>query len=106
MRRRHLEFMSLGLLLAPIFPLSAQNVPIKLVQTIPMPNVQGRLDHFGVDVKSKRVFVAALGDNQNTVEVLDLTPLKRAATTPAKSKPQGIFYPGKLNKLSVPNETD
>ena len=53
MRRRYLEFMSMGLLLAPIFPLGAQNSPLKLVQTIPMSNVQGRLDHFGVDVKSK-----------------------------------------------------
>ena len=106
MRRRYLEFMSMGLLLAPIFPLGAQNSPLKLVQTIPMPNVQGRLDHFGVDVKSKRVFVAALGDNQNTVEVLDLTSVKRVATIPGQSKPQGIFYSTEFNKLFVANGTD
>ena len=106
MRRRYLEFMSMGLLLAPIFPLGAQNSPLKLVQTIPMSNVQGRLDHFGVDVKSKRVFVAALGDNQNTVEVLDLTSVKRVATIPGQSKPQGIFYSAEFNKLFVANGTD
>src|SRR5260370_41352885 len=34
--------------------------PLKLVQTIPMPSVKGRIDHMDVDVKAKRVFVAGL----------------------------------------------
>jgi hypothetical protein len=35
--------------------------PLKLVQKIPMPNVQDRLDHLGVDVPDKRLFIAAPG---------------------------------------------
>jgi len=49
-----------------------------------MPNVQGRLDHSAVDLKGKRLFVAALGDNQNTVEVIDLKSGKRVASTGSK----------------------
>ena len=94
------------ILLAPISPLIAQNSPLKLVQTIPMPDVQGRLDHLGLDVKGKRIFVAALGDNQNTVEVIDLALAKRAASIPGQSKPQGVFYSVDFNKLFVANGTD
>src|SRR5260221_12960454 len=45
--------------------------PLRLVQTIPLPGVEGRIDHFAWDAKGKRLFVAALGNN--TVEVVDLT---------------------------------
>jgi len=40
------------------------------VRTIPLDGVEGRIDHFGLDAKRKRLFVAALGNN--TVEVVDL----------------------------------
>ena len=71
-----------------------------------MPNVQGRLDHSAVDLKRKRLFVAALGDNQNTVEVINLKSGKRVASIPGQSKPQGVFYSSDLAKLFVANGTD
>ena len=40
------------------------------VQTIPLDGVEGRIDHFGLDAKRKRLFVSALGND--TVEVVDL----------------------------------
>src|SRR5713101_6899723 len=40
------------------------------VETIPLDGVEGRIDHFGLDAKGKRLFVAALGND--TVEVVDL----------------------------------
>jgi YVTN family beta-propeller protein len=80
--------------------------PLKLLQKIPMPNVQGRLDHSAVDLKGKRLFVAALGENQNTVEVIDLKSGKRVASIPGLSKPQGVFYSSELAKLFVANGTD
>jgi hypothetical protein len=43
---------------------------LKLVQTIPLPGVTGRLDHMGVDLEKKRLFVAAVANN--TLEVVDL----------------------------------
>lgn len=83
-----------------------QAAPLKLVQKIPMPNVQDRLDHLGVDVPGKRLFIAALGDKQNTVEVVDLKSNQRTASIPGQSKPQGIFYSVDFKKLFVANGTD
>lgn len=59
--------------LALAHQVSAQsNRPLKLVQRIPMPGVQGHTDHISVDVKDNRLFVPANGEKQNTVEVIDL----------------------------------
>jgi len=81
-------------------------VPLKLLQKIPMPNVKGRLDHFGVDLRGKRLFVAALGENQNTVEVINLKSGKWVSSIPGQSKPQGLFYSSNFKKLFVANGTD
>ena len=40
------------------------------VGTILLDGVEGRIDHFGLDAKRRRLFVAALGND--TVEVIDL----------------------------------
>jgi len=31
------------------------HVPLRLIQTIPMPNVKGRIDHMDLDVKGERL---------------------------------------------------
>ena len=80
--------------------------PLKLVQKIPMPGVQGRTDHLTVDVRGKRLFVPANGENQNTVEVIDLKEGKRLASIPGQNKPQGTFYSPDFNLLFVTNGTD
>lgn len=49
---------------------ASQEAPLKQVQTIPLPGVQGRFDHFTVDLAGQRLFLVALGNN--TLEVLDL----------------------------------
>ncbi len=78
--------------------------PLKLVQTIPLPGVKGRFDHFSIDVKGKRLFVAALGND--TVEVIDLTAGKRLQSISGVSKPQGVlFYQGR-NELAVASSGD
>jgi WD40 repeat protein len=82
------------------------NAPLKLVQKIPMPGVQGRTDHITADVSGKRLFVPANADNQNTVEVIDLQAGKRVASIPGQSKPQGTFYSPDFNTLFVTNGTD
>src|ERR1700687_670053 len=88
--------------IAPVSRMNAQNKePLRLVQTIPMSNVKGRMDHLGVDVKGKRLFAAAL-DN-NTLEVIDLKADKRIFSIPGQSKPQGVFYSPDFNTLFVDN---
>ncbi len=99
--------LALSLLFALVPTIRGQDAaPLKLVQKIPMPNVQDRLDHLGVDVPGKRLFIAALGDKQNTVEVVDLKSNQRISSIPGQSKPQGIFYSSDFNKLFVANGGD
>jgi len=77
------------------------NGTMRLIQTIPLPNVSGRIDHLSVDVKDHRLFVAALGNN--TVEVLDLKAGKVTHSISGLSEPQSaLFIPG-LNKIYVTN---
>src|SRR6516164_9492397 len=81
-------------------------LPLQRVQTIPMPNVSGRMDHLGVDVEGGRLFAAALGDNQNTVEVIDLKAGKRIQSIRGQSMPQGVFYSADFKRLFVANGKD
>jgi hypothetical protein len=43
--------------------------PLALVQTIPIPDVKGRLDHLWVDVGGKQLFVAGLENGSGLVGV-------------------------------------
>jgi DNA-binding beta-propeller fold protein YncE len=44
--------------------------PLKLIQTIPLPNVEGYFDHMAADIKGQRLFVT--GEYQRTLEIVDL----------------------------------
>ena len=79
-------------------------VPLRLVQTIPMPNVKGRIDHMDVDVQGKRLFVAGL--ENGSVEVVDLQAGKWSKSIPGFKKTQGIAYVPTLNKLFVASGDD
>jgi hypothetical protein len=58
--------------------------PLRLIQTIPMPNVKGRIDHMDVDVQGKRLFVAGL--ENGSVEVVDLQAGKWLKSIPGFKK--------------------
>lgn len=77
---------------------------LRLVQTIPMPNVKGRIDHIDVDVKGRRLFVAGL--ENGSVEVVDLRAGKWLKSIPGLKKPQGIAYVESLNKVFVASGDD
>jgi hypothetical protein len=59
----------------------AEEKTLKLKQAIPLPGVEGRIDHFALDASGERLFVCALGNN--TVEVLDLRKGKRVRSITA-----------------------
>src|SRR5437773_3035035 len=82
----------------------ANPTSLKLTQTIPLSEVKGRIDHLAIDIKGKRLFVAALGNN--TVEVLDLSAGTKRRSITACSKPQGLVYLPKPNLLFVANGGD
>jgi DNA-binding beta-propeller fold protein YncE len=64
------------------------------------------MDHLGVDVEGGRLFAAALGDSQNTVEVIDLKAGKRIFSIRGQSMPQGVFYSADFKRLFVANGKD
>src|SRR6266404_2430534 len=73
---------------------------LTLVQTIPLPGVKGRLDHMGVDLEQKRLFVAAVANN--TLEVVDLTAGKVIKSLSGfKDTQDALFLGGDFNKLYV-----
>jgi DNA-binding beta-propeller fold protein YncE len=79
---------------------SAENeVALKLAQTIPLPEVDGRIDHFAIDVKGRRAFLAALA--KNTIEIVDLRAGRVTRTLPGFAKPQGVLFVPQLNKIIV-----
>jgi DNA-binding beta-propeller fold protein YncE len=78
--------------------------PLRPVQTIPLPGVEGRIDHFGFDAKGQRLFVAALGNN--TVEVVDIAAGMVIGRIKDLQAPQGIALARDFNRLAVANDTD
>ena len=88
------------LLLCP--PLAtAQGTLPQLTADIAMPGVKGRIDHFGVDAKRHRLYVAALGND--TVEVLDLGARTRARSLDGFGEPQGIVHVPETGRVFVAN---
>ncbi|HTD12473.1 MAG TPA: hypothetical protein VK676_10430 [Steroidobacteraceae bacterium] len=73
---------------------------LRLVGAIPLPGVKGRLDHMGVDLEKKRLFVAAVADN--TLEVVDLSGRRVLSTLAGfKDTQDALFLGGDFNKLYV-----
>lgn len=97
---------------SPVVPLfffltqtaSAGSAPLRLEKTIPLPNVEGRIDHLSTDINGQRLFVAALGNI--TVEVIDLRAGRRSHSISGLSEPQGVAYVPSTNQIFVANGGD
>lgn len=76
-----------------------ESLALSLEAHIPLPNVKGRIDHFSVDVKDQRLFVAAV--ENHTLEVIDLKSSQRVHTIADLTEPQGVFYDPSKNRLFV-----
>lgn len=81
-----------------------QTAPLRLIHTVPLPNVHGRIDHFDVDLKGRRLFMSALGNN--TVEVFDLRSNKVVYTIRGLQEPQGVTYSPRADRIFVANGGD
>ncbi len=81
---------------------NAEEKAFKLKQTIPLPGVEGRIDHLALDASGERLFVCALGNN--TVEVLDLRRGERIRSITGLGAPQGIAYIPEFDRLFVAND--
>src|SRR6202035_2147044 len=73
---------------------------LRLVQTISLPGVNGRLDHMAVDLEKKRLFLAAVANG--TLEVIDLGAGKVInSLTGFKDTQDALFLGGHFNQLYV-----
>lgn len=75
-----------------------ETAPMKLVATTPLPAFTGDFDHFGIDLKGKRLFLAA--EDHKTVEVFDLDG-KRIKSIEGFGQPHAIHYMPDVNKFIV-----
>ena len=80
-------------------PPSPSEAPLVLTGAIPLPNVKGRIDHFGFDPAHNRLFVSALGNN--TEEIIGLGAQTVIHTISGVPAPQGVAYSPETNKLFV-----
>src|SRR5256886_16191509 len=80
----------------------AEEKTLQLKQTIPLPGVEGRIDHLDLDAANERLFVCALGNN--TVEVLDLRKGQRIHSITGLGAPQGIAYLPEIDRLFIAND--
>lgn len=102
--RRAFLFLSLLVSLGPVRLPAEPAEPLRLVRTIPLDDVDGRLDHLAIDLDRARLFVAALGND--TVEIVDLAQGKRIRTLSGVREPQGIMFIPGVNTLAVTSRSD
>jgi len=78
----------------------SQTPPLKLVQTIKLPEeIKGRFDHFAVDLSGNRLF--ATPEDNHAVLVFDLRTGKLLHTIKGIGKPHAILYREDLNQIYV-----
>ena len=100
-----MKTITLSLLCAVALCARAQeSTTLKLTKTIPLPGVKGRFDHFAIDVKGRRLFLAALGNN--TLEVVDLAAGTRLQSITGLQKPTGVVYLPASNQIGVASGDD
>jgi DNA-binding beta-propeller fold protein YncE len=63
---------------------------LKLVKTTPLPGFSGDFDHFGLDLKGKRLFLTA--EDHKTVEVFNLTTGERLKSITGFGQPHAILF--------------
>lgn len=76
-----------------------EKTPLRLVQTITVPGVQRKWDHFGVDLGGNRLFVAS--EEDPAVEVFDLKTNEHIHSLTEFKRPHNILALPELNKIFV-----
>src|SRR3954465_5161601 len=74
----------------------------RLVRTIPLPGVEGRIDHLAFDAIGKRLFVCALGNN--TVEIIDVRKDDRVRSIAGLGSPQAVAYIPDFDQIVVASD--
>jgi DNA-binding beta-propeller fold protein YncE len=72
---------------------------LQLLQAVPLPGFSGDLDHFAVDEKGGRLFLA--GENHKSVEVFDLKTGRRLKSITGFGAPHSIIYLPATDRILV-----
>jgi hypothetical protein len=78
-------------LLSAVLSMGQDVGPLLLEKEIALPGVEGRIDHFSVDVSGQRLFIAAL--ENGSVEILDARQGERTAEIKGLEEPQALCQP-------------
>src|SRR5947199_7531905 len=81
-----------------------QSSALQLAQRIDLPNVDGRMDHMGVDLAGERLFATAF-DN-HTLQVIDLKAGRQVSTIANLDEPQAAYYDPATKRLFVTSGGD
>jgi len=102
-RAQRKRWISMPYLLA-LLAASAFAQPLILEKQIPLPAIEGRLDHMAADPSTHRLFLAAFGNN--TVEVIDTDSGQIIHTLTGLKQPQGILFWPEGKRFYVANAAD
>src|ERR1700687_6220810 len=81
-----------------------EKLPLKLITTTPMPGFTGDFDHFGLDLKGNRLFLAA--EEHKTAEVFDLPTGARTHSIEGFGHPLMMVSLPEFNQLVVTDGED
>jgi len=90
--------------LCPLTGRAQEKLPLKLITTTPMPGFTGDFDHFGLDLKGNRLFLAS--EDQKTVEVFDLRTGERIKSIKGFGQPLTMTYLPESDVLIVADGGD
>ena len=93
-------YVILALALACTVQATAQDkAPLRLAQTVSVPGLMRKWDHFGVDLKGNRLFVTS--EEEPAVEVFDLKTYKHLRSLTEFKEPHNVMPFPELNKIYV-----
>src|SRR6266481_5463614 len=78
---------------------SDKAAPLQLLHAVPLPGFTGDFDHFAVDEKGGRLFLA--GEDHKTVEVFDLKTGRRLKSISGFGTPHSIIYLPESDRILV-----
>ena len=93
----------LGISLSSSSAIAQPTPPLVLRQTVKLPGVKGKFDHFAIDLIGKRLFAAATGNH--SVEVIDLATGKVEQSLSGLGKPHGLAWIASTHTLYVADGT-
>jgi DNA-binding beta-propeller fold protein YncE len=96
--KRYSGILLLALAFAAPSP-AQEKAPLKLVQTIPVAGGARKWDHFGVDLKSNRLFVAS--EHEPVVEVIDIQRNEQIHTITGLKGVHNVLVFPELNQIYV-----